>query len=146
MLDQDLFVSQSIDINAPVPKVWDALTNPDIIKEYLFGTETITDWQPGSIVTFQGVYGEKGEHSYRDGGTVMENIPNKTLSYTYWSGFSGLEETPENHSLVTYTLVDNGDTTNFTWTQKGFANEEGYQHSLGGMTAFLEQIKAIIER
>ncbi len=40
---QDLQVSESIVINADLAKVWDVLTNPEIIKEYLFGTETITD-------------------------------------------------------------------------------------------------------
>ena len=144
MMNQDLVVSQSININAPSPKVWDALTNPDIIKEYLFGTETITDWQPGNPVFFQGEY---GEIKYKDRGVVVENVLHQKLSYTYWSGFTGLEDKPENYSLVTYTLKnDTDDITNFTWTQKGFATEEGYQHSLGGMTAFLEQIKAIVER
>lgn len=143
-MNQDLVVSQSIKINAPASKVWDALTNPDIIKEYLFGTETVTDWEPDSTVFFQGEY---GEIKYKDGGVVIENILHQKLSYTYWSGFTGLEDKPENYSLVTYTLKnDTDDITNFTWTQKGFATEEGYQHSLGGMTAFLEQIKAIVER
>ena len=143
-MNQDLVVSQSININAPAAKVWDALTNPAIIKEYLFGTETVTDWQPGSAVIFQGEY---GEIKYKDRGVVVENILHQKLSYTYWSGFTGLEDKPENYSLVTYTLKnDTNDITNFTWTQKGFATEEGYQHSLSGMTAFLEQIKAIVER
>ena len=32
-----------MDIKAPVSKVWDALTMPEIIKQYFFGTETYTD-------------------------------------------------------------------------------------------------------
>ena len=35
--------------------------------------------------------------------------------------------------------------TTFTWTQKGYASEESYQHSLAGMKEFLKQIKEIIE-
>lgn len=146
-MNEDLVVTASIDIYANVSKVWEALTNPEIIKEYLFGTETITDWKVGSEVIFQGVYGEKGEHSYRDKGIIQEHIPNERLSYTYWSGFSGLEDKPENYSRVTYTLVPRGDNhTSFTWTQEGYANQEAYEHSLSGMPAFLEQIKAIMER
>ena len=41
----DLIVSGMVEINSSISKVWDALTNPKIIKEYLFGTETITDWK-----------------------------------------------------------------------------------------------------
>lgn len=143
---QDLVVSKSIDINASPEKVWDGLTKPEIIKEYLFGTETITDWKVGSDVIFQGVYGDNNEFSYRDKGIVRENILNELLSYSYWSGFSGLEDKPENYSLVTYTLIDKGnDITNFTWTQKGFGTEEGYNHSASGMDEFLKKIKSVIE-
>jgi len=142
----DLIVSESIDINAEPSKVWNALTNPEIIKKYLFGTETITDWKVGSEIIFQGEYGENKEYKYRDKGVILENVLNQLLSYSYWSGFSGLEDKPENYSVVIYKL-ESGDNkkTKFTWTQKGYATEEGYQHSLNGMKEFLKQIKEIIE-
>ncbi|MCK9211708.1 MAG: SRPBCC domain-containing protein [Ignavibacteriaceae bacterium] len=138
----DLIVSESIEINATPEKVWEALTNPEIIKQYLFGTETITDWKVGSEIIFQGEY--KGL-KYCDKGMVRENILHQLLSYSYWSGFSGLEDKLENYSLVTYTLSKNNNSTKLTWAQKGFATEEGYQHSKSGMETFLQQIKEIIE-
>ena len=141
---QDLTVSKSVVINTPAQKVWDALTTPAIIKEYLFGTETITDWKVGSDVIFQGEY--QG-HKYKDKGRVVQNDLNKVLSYRYWSGFSGLEDKPENYSLVTYNLEAVSDNeTKLTWTQTGFANEEGHKHSETGMDAFLQSIKQIVER
>lgn len=142
-MNHGLIVSKSVDINAEPSKVWEALTNPEIIKEYLFGTETITDWKTGSEIIFQGEY--QGQN-YKDKGIVQENIPDKLLSYTYWSGFSGLEDKPENYSLITYTLSQNNSTTKLTWTQKGFANEEGYKHSESSMDSFIGKIKDIVER
>jgi len=143
-MNHDLTVSESIEINAEPAKVWRALITPEIIKEYLFGTETITDWKVGSDIIFQGEY--QG-HKYKDKGKVVENILYKVLSYRYWSAFTGLEDKPENYSLVTYTLESkDGKHTTFTWTQKGFSNEDGYNHSKSGMDAFLKQIKEIIER
>ncbi len=140
---EDLFVSESVEINANASKVWHALTTPEIIKEYLFGTETITDWKIGSEIIFQGEYNGT---NYRDKGIIKENIPNQLLSYTYWSGFSGLEDKPENYSTITYTLKSsNSEKTIFTWTQKGFASEQGRDHSQKGMKEFLEKIKVIIE-
>ena len=141
----DLIVSQSIEINAEPSKVWNALTNPEIIKKYLFGTETITDWKVRSEIIFQGEYGEN-KVKYRDKGVILENVLNQKLSYSYWSGFSGLEDEPENYSIVTYGLASGDNkTTTFTWTQKGYATEDNYQHSLNGMKEFLEQINEIIE-
>lgn len=143
----DLIVSGSIIINTGPEKIWEVLTNPELIKEYLFGTETVTDWKEGHEIIFQGVYGENNEHSYRDKGIIQEYLPHRKISYTYWSGFTGLEDKPENYSLVSYDLTPEKEgQTSFTWTQKGFANQDGYQHSKEGMTAFLEQIKTIAER
>ena len=140
----DLVVSKSIMINTEPSKVWKALTTPDIIKEYLFGTETLTDWKNGSEIIFQGEYnGAK----YRDHGMILNNIPNQLLSYSYWSGFSGLEDKPENYSTVTYALKKKEDNmTELTWTQKGFTNEDNQKHSESGMDAFLSQIKEIVEK
>jgi len=140
----DLKVSESVEINASPEKVWAVLTTPELIKEYLFGTETITDWKVGSEIIFQGEYqGQK----YKDKGVIKEYTLHKRIRYSYWSGFSGLEDKPENYSIITYDLVSrNGRQTTFTWSQSGFANEEGQQHSQSGMAAFLKQIKSIAER
>ena len=139
----DLIVSKSIEINVDLSTMWNVLTNPEIIKQYLFGTETVTDWKTGSEIIFRGEYNGQ---SYIDKGIVRENVLHKRISYTYWSSFSGVEDKPENYSLVTYDLVkQKNDCTLFTWTQKGFANEEGCNHSESGMTAFLEQLKKIAE-
>jgi len=143
-MNSNLAVSKSIEINASPAKVWEGLTNPEIIKEYLFGTETLTDWKVGSEVMFHGEYEDK---HYRDRGIVKENDPERVLSYTYWSGFSGLEDKPENYSLITYTLESSDNKkTKFTWSQKGFADEEKHEHAENGMQEFLEKIKEVIEK
>ena len=141
---QDLIVSQSVLIKAAPDKVWNVLTNPEKIKEYLYGTDTVTNWEKGSEVIFHGEY---DGHSYKDHGIVLENIKNQKLSYSYWSGFSGLEDKPENYSTIRYELKKTGDNeTEFTWTQQGFSTEENYRHSLDGMDTLLNQIKQIAER
>ena len=42
-----LIVKVTINIEAPIKNVWQALTSPELIKEYLFGTDVITDWKVG---------------------------------------------------------------------------------------------------
>ena len=143
MIQQDLIVAKSIEIEANPKEVWEALTDPDIIKEYLYGTETTTDWKPGSKIKFEGDFeGSK----YCDKGVVVQNEENKLLSYEYWSGFTGLDDKPENYSLITYTLaaIGKGKTT-LTWTQQGFINEEARKQSEDGMDAFLQTFKETVE-
>ena len=98
-MDKNLIASSNINIQSTPSKVWDVLTNPEKIKEYLFGTEVLTDWNIGSPIVFQGEYNGQ---QYKDKGNVIENKKNELLKYDYWSGFSGLEDKPENYSLVTY--------------------------------------------
>ncbi len=142
-MNRNLKVSKSIEINSNAEKVWDVLTNPEKIKIYLFGTKTITDWKIGSPIVFQGEY---DGHKYVDKGNVLEIIRNENLKYNYWSGFSGLEDKPDNYSIVTYHIDNVSDNqVKFTWTQEGFANEEGQQHSENGLFGMLEQIKELAE-
>lgn len=141
-MNKELEVTQSIEINADKSEIWDALTNPEKIKTYLFGTETVTDWKMGSEIIFQGEYQGK---QYRDKGTIIEIKTNELLKYSYWSGFSGLEDKPENYSLVTYKLESEDGKTVLTVIQKGFAGEEAKQHSESGWTNVLQQIKQMTE-
>ena len=87
-MDKQLTVTATIDINADTCKVWDALINPEKIKVYLFGTETISDWKVGSPIIFQGEY--QG-HKYQDKGTIKNIKPNQLMQYDYWSGFQDLK-------------------------------------------------------
>jgi uncharacterized protein YndB with AHSA1/START domain len=142
-MDKNLIATQSIEINTKAEKVWEVLTNPDKIKIYLFGTDTVTDWKIGSSIIFQGKY---NGHQYQDKGNVLKNTENKVLTYNYWSGFSGLEDKTENYSLVTYQIKDiAANKVKFTWTQKGFANKDGQCHTEEGLKSMLEQIKKLAE-
>lgn len=121
-MNKNLKVSKSIEINAPVAKVWDALTNADKTKEYLFSLETVTDWQPGTPIIFKGVYEDE---AYEDKGNVIENNGSTLLKYDYWNSFAEMEDVPENYTVVTYTLQPLSDTvTLFTWAQEGFFDED----------------------
>jgi uncharacterized protein YndB with AHSA1/START domain len=140
---QDLIVSQSVDVNVDLARMWRVLTDPTIIKDYLFGTETVTDWKVGSPVFFQGEY---NGHQYKDKGIILENFLHQRIQYSYWSAFSNLEDKPENYSTITYELNFVSDSlTTFTWTQKGYATEEAYKSSVNGMPEFIEKIRMIAE-
>jgi len=142
-MNRDLKISKSIEIKSNAEKIWDALINPEKIKIYLFGTETISDWKVGGPIIFQGEY---DGHKYKDKGNVLENVKYNTLKYNYWSGFSGLEDKAENYSIITYHIEKlSEDHVRFTWTQEGFANEEGQQHSENALNGMLEQIKNLVE-
>jgi len=138
-----LAVKKSIEINTDTSQVWDALTNPEKIKQYLFGTETISDWKVGSPIIFQGEYqGQK----YKDKGNILDIKEGQLLQYAYWSGFSGLEDKEENYSKVTYKIDRKERHTILTLTQEGFASEQAREHSENNWGMVLDKIKEIIEK
>jgi len=102
-MEQKLVSKSSTIINAPVNKVWEALTNPSLIKQYLFGTNTITDWKKGSPITYEGEWQGK---SYKDKGVIVDIITEKLLHTTYWSSMSGKEDRPENYNNVLYEVEE----------------------------------------
>lgn len=142
-MNKALKVSKNILIQSKPEEVWDVLTDPEKIKVYLYGTETITNWAAGSPIIFQG---EHEGQKYKDKGNVLESQPNELLKYNYWSSFSGLEDSLENYSIVTYEIEEMPeDNVLFSWTQEGFANEEGQEHLEKGLYELLQKIKKLAE-
>ena len=141
-MDRALKVEKVVIIQAGPDEVWKALTDKESIKQYFFGTEAISDWEVGSSLIFQGEWEGK---TYQDKGMILAADVGKLLQYNYWSGFSGLEDIPENYSLVTYRLSAELDKTTLTLTQEGFAGEEARAHSEGGWTMILDNLKKLLE-
>ncbi len=142
-MNKDLKASARILINALAKSTWMVLTNPEYIKLWLYGTEADTDWKVGSSISFRGEY--QG-HVYHDRGNVLENRENELLKYNYWAQYSGLEDSAENYSLVTYKIEAKEGMAELTWLQEGFASEKGQKHTEEGLPALLQSIKELAEK
>ena len=129
-------------INAPASKVWDALTKPEQIKQYMFGTQVSTDWKVGSPITYKGEW--KGK-AYEDKGKVLEIEPRKRLVSTFWSALAGLPDKPENYKTVGYDLAPEGDRTKLTITQDNNASQEEAKEAEKNWRMVLDGIKKLLE-
>ena len=139
----------SVDIDASRQQVWDALTNPELIREYFFGTAVTTDWKVGSPITFAGEW--KGR-PYADKGEILVFRPNEELSYSHWSPMSGTDDVPESYHVVHIALAEARSGTTVTLTQSNLtggvteadrASREEYEKN---WKAMLEGLKATAER
>jgi uncharacterized protein YndB with AHSA1/START domain len=133
---------QSIVIHAGAARVWEALTDPKAIQQYLFGTEVITDWKVGSPVIYRGVWEGK---TYEDKGKVLQNEPGRLLVSTYWSSMSGIPDRPENYQTVRYELAPENGGTRVTVVQDNNDSQESADHSAQNWKMVLEGMKKVVE-
>jgi len=139
---KNMSAKENIRINAPASVVWDALTKPELIKQYFFGTYASSDWKEGSPITFQGEWEGK---QYKDKGTILRVKPGKLLQYNFWSSMSGIEDKPENYVVITYELANDNGGTSLTITQQNIPTEEMKEHSEQNWRKVMEGLKEMVE-
>lgn len=137
------FVAQaSIDINASVATVWDALINPEMIKQYMFGTDAISDWKEGSPIVWKGEWEGK---MYEDKGTILKMDPERMIQYTHYSPLSSDPDVPENYHTLTIELSGNEENTAVTLSQDNNETEEAREHAEKNWQMMLEGLKKLLE-
>ena len=141
-MKSNVTAKESIQVKASIARVWEALTDPSIIKKYFFGTNTITDWKVGSPITFAGEW--KGQ-KYEDKGEIREVLANRLLQYTHFSPLTGEQDIPENYHVVTITLNENGGKTHVTLTQDNNPTDKSREHSEKNWSGMLEGLKKTVE-
>src|SRR4051812_25215799 len=142
-MSNKLTAKTEITIDAPVHKVWQALTDPALVKKYLFGTDMVTDWKQGSTITYSGVWNGK---SYTDKGKVVNVIPEKFLHTTYFSAMSGKEDKPENYANVIYELKGTDGHTEVSILQDNIEDEKQVEHMKSNWAMVLSGMKKLLEQ
>jgi uncharacterized protein YndB with AHSA1/START domain len=134
-MDTPRFITNTILIQAPADKVWNALTNPAETKKYMFGCETVSDWQAGSPLLWEGEW--EGKKMVFVKGHIANIRPKEHLSYTVFDPNNpAMEDVPQNYLTVTYDLHAEGTGTRLTVTQGDYNKvadgERRYNESYNG--------------
>lgn len=148
-MSNPLVVKNTITINAPASKVWDTLTKPEETKKYMFGCETVSDWEQGSPLLWKGNF--NGQEMVAVKGTIVNIEQGKFLEYTTIDPNSGIADVPENYLTVTYELTPKNGETLLTVTQGDYSKvgdgDKRYNEavSAGGWQPILVEIKKVAE-
>jgi uncharacterized protein YndB with AHSA1/START domain len=134
--------SADVDISAPPDRVWTALTDPEEIARYMFGTSVESTWRPGSSITWSGEWEGK---PYQDKGEILEVEPPRRLKLTHFSPLTGQEDRPENYHTVTYELTDRGETTHLALSQDNNGDQDEADRASGTWSAMLTGLKEAVE-
>lgn len=123
-------------------KLWHALTDPATVKQYFYGTNLITTWEPGTPIRFTGEWEGK---TYEDKGTILAYEHNRLLKYDYYSSFSPLPDLPENYMHITYRVTEVPEGVKLEIIQENAASQETADHSEQNWKALMEEVRKIVE-
>ncbi len=139
----ELIARTAIAIDAPAPAVWRALTDPQLITQYMFGTTVVSAWKEGTPIYWRG---EWQGRPYEDKGMILKLEPERMIQYSHFSPLSGQADAPENYHIVTVRLEPEGEQTHVRLSQSGSATEEERDHSAQNWEMMLGSLKALLEK
>ena len=102
-------------IRAPAKKVWPALTRPDLVKQWQYGSDLLTTWEVGTPVVFRN---EWNGNVFEQWGTVLEFAPESRVKYSLFVPRPDLQDIPEHHFFMTYELTESGGFTSVLFRQE----------------------------
>ena len=130
------------EVAADAQRVWEALTDPEQVAQYMMGSRVETDWQVGSPITWSG---EMDGKPYQDKGEVLEVDPGRRLAVTHYSPLMGQDDEPENYHTVVYDLAPSGDGTVLSLAQDGCSSEDEAQQFSQSWQGMLEGLRKVAE-
>ena len=128
-------LENTIEINAPVSKVWRVFTDPTLTSQ--MGGEYVSDWKVGSTFGWQGLDGKMVTN-----GTIMKIEPEKLLQHTLLSSVGST------NSVITYEFEEKNGMTALH-AREDFTNpitDKEYTDASEGWDAALHAVKETAER
>ena len=132
----------TITIKATKQRVWDALTKPELVKLWQYGSDLATTWEVGSKIEFVTKWEEK---EFKQWGTVLDFSPPDKLSYNLFAPGPGLEDKPENYFIMKYVLTESGDNTRLEIIQEDNRPNAVQEPPQGDENPILQAIKKLAE-
>ena len=128
------FIENSIEINAPVSKVWRVFTDPVLTRQ--IGGEYVSDWKVGSSFGWKGLDG-----SMVTNGTIMKIVPEKLLQHDLFDSIGSID------SVITYEFDEKNRVTTLH-AREDFTHpitDQEYADALEGWDAALLAVKKTAE-
>ena len=140
------FVRKSIRINASLNAIWEALTQPELMKRWMSDSEIeiVTTWDVGSpiIINVQEV---SYKTAFTNTGVVLQFIKDRVLQYSHLSSISRLPDKPENYTIIRFTLQPGENQTLLDLDLNNFPTESHYKHINFYWAVTLEVFKRFVE-
>jgi uncharacterized protein YndB with AHSA1/START domain len=127
-------------IQAPVQRVWDALKDAELTKQYWGVHKNVSDWKVGSEWKHVD-YDDDTKVAVR--GKILVHEPPHKLVFT-WQSMHGNHSTTEVVTQVTFALEEAFGATKLTLTHEGLADLRE-SNVAEGWSAILSSLKSLLE-
>jgi uncharacterized protein YndB with AHSA1/START domain len=121
-------IERTVVIRAQPSVVWEALTIPEQMFQWMSGPELhlriATTWEVGSPMRIW----SKAHVPFENDGQVLQFEPERLLAYNHLSSLSRLPKRPENYSTLVFRLAPASEGTALTVSICGFPTETIFQH------------------
>jgi uncharacterized protein YndB with AHSA1/START domain len=128
--------------DVPIEKVWNALTKPELVKQWQYGSDLLTDWKIGSEIRFRNEW--EGQ-VFEQWGTVLEVVKNQKIRYSLFFPRPELEDKPENYFIMSYVLSEENQKTKLEIIQEDNRPGAVQEKSQGEENPILQGLKALLE-
>ncbi|KQO29728.1 ATPase [Flavobacterium sp. Leaf82] len=132
----------TIYLDAPIDKVWNTLTKPELVKQWQYGSDLITDWKIGNEIRFKNEW--EGQ-VFEQWGTILEVVTNKKIKYSLFFPRPELEDKPENYFIMSYILSEENQKIKLEIIQEDNRSGAVQERPQGEENPILQGLKALIE-
>lgn len=132
----------TINIDTTKSKVWDALTKPELVKLWQYGSEIITNWELGSDIRFRTEWEGK---VFEQWGKILEMRPTELLKYSLFAPRPDMEDKPENYFIMSYVLTTENDQTKLEIIQEDNRPGAVQEAPQGEENPVLKMLKEVAE-
>ena len=132
----------TINIDAPIEKVWDTVTNPELVKLWQYGSDLLTTWEIGTEIKFRTEWEDK---VFEQWGKVLEVKPYQWVRYSLFAPGSDLEDKPENYFIMNYILTVEDSQTKLEIVQEDNRPDAKQEEPQGEENPVLQSLKKVAE-
>ena len=125
--------------------MWDALVNPETIKQYMPVTDVVSEWREGGAILWKSEFQGK---PFEVTGTILRVEPGRLLEYDHSRPIfrpAGASRAPVTYQRVTIELSHEGAQTRLSVTERDHTTERELAHSEGGWRLAFGNLKALLE-
>ena len=138
-------IEKHVSINAPRSDVWEALTNPASIPQWMGGPEmrieVISDWQVDTPIVITGWH----HAAFQNTGIILRFEPEHVLCYTHLSSLSRLPDEPQSYAHLCFALAPAATHTAVTLSIDNFPTEAIFKHLNFYWGTTIERLKRFVE-